>query len=80
MTATIQNDVLTVAIAKARAELTSIQLKEDFAEYFSQAKLLYWKRHTPILFPIVGRLVDNTGQAYELPQHGITREYTITIG
>ncbi|MCF6283639.1 MAG: aldose 1-epimerase family protein, partial [Candidatus Hydrogenedentes bacterium] len=35
-------------------------------------------RHAPILFPVVGRLLDNTypceGQTYTLPQHGFARD------
>jgi galactose mutarotase-like enzyme len=37
-----------------------------------------WPRHAPVLFPIVGRLKDDTllhdGQAYRLTQHGFARD------
>src|ERR1700750_2786883 len=37
-----------------------------------------WPRHAPVLFPIVGRLKDDTlrhqGKAYHLPQHGFARD------
>lgn len=37
-----------------------------------------WPRHTPVLFPIVGRLTDDTlvheGRSYPLTQHGFARD------
>ena len=39
---------------------------------------VYWKRHSPVLFPIVGKLKKNAtligGRTYELPQHGFARD------
>lgn len=39
---------------------------------------IYWKRHSPVLFPIVGKLKKNQtligGRTYELPQHGFARD------
>ncbi len=39
---------------------------------------VYWKRHSPVLFPIVGKLKKNKtligGRTYELPQHGFARD------
>lgn len=41
-----------------------------------------WPRHAPVLFPIVGRLTDDTlihrGQAYRLTQHGFARDSLFT--
>lgn len=38
---------------------------------------VYWKRHSPVLFPIVGKLKKNQtligGRTFELPQHGFAR-------
>ena len=38
----------------------------------------YWKRHSPVLFPIVGKLKKNKtligGRTYEMPQHGFARD------
>lgn len=38
----------------------------------------YWKRHSPVLFPIVGKLKKNKtligGRTYELTQHGFARD------
>ena len=39
---------------------------------------VYWKRHDPILFPIVGKLKKNqtiiNGREYEMTQHGFARD------
>ena len=39
---------------------------------------VYWKRHSPVLFPIVGKLKKNKtligGRTYELLQHGFARD------
>jgi galactose mutarotase-like enzyme len=41
-----------------------------------------WPRHAPVLFPIVGRLRDDTlvhnGQSYRLTQHGFARDRRFT--
>ena len=39
---------------------------------------IYWKRHFPVLFPIVGKLKQNktiiNGRTYEMSQHGFARD------
>ena len=39
---------------------------------------IYWKRHSPVLFPIVGKLKKNQtligGRTFELQQHGFARD------
>ena len=39
---------------------------------------VYWKRHAPVLFPIVGKLKRNqtiiNGRTYEILQHGFARD------
>lgn len=39
---------------------------------------VYWKRHAPVLFPIVGKLKRNqtiiNGRTFEIPQHGFARD------
>ena len=39
---------------------------------------VYWKRHSPVLFPIVGKLKKNqtmiNGRTYEIMQHGFARD------
>ncbi|HDR7211918.1 TPA: aldose 1-epimerase family protein [Bacillus cytotoxicus] len=83
MIATIQNEKVIVSISEKGAELQSIRLKEDNTEYLWQGDANYWGRRAPLLFPIVGRLVDHTyyvdGTAYSLTQHGFARDLPFSI-
>lgn len=40
---------------------------------------VYWKRHAPVLFPVVGKLKKNqtiiNGRIFEMPQHGFARDF-----
>ena len=53
------------------AELTSLKYKG--IEYLHDG-LSFWDQHSPILFPIVGKLRYNetiiNGETYEIPKHG----------
>lgn len=65
-----------ILVSNIGAELKSIQ--RDGREYLWNADKTYWGRTAPILFPIVGRLADNTlrinGQEYKMKQHGFARD------
>ena len=56
--------------------MCSIRHREK--EYLWQADPAFWARHSPVLFPIVGRVWENTyrveGKEYSLPQHGFARD------
>ena len=72
----IKNDKLTVKVASLGAELQSIQDSEG-REYLWQGGEK-WPRRSPILFPIVCSVNDDTytvdGQEYHLPRHGFARD------
>ena len=74
----LENERFRVEISEMGAELTSFKSKTTGTEYVWQADPAIWKRHAPILFPIVGRLKDKTytadGKAYEITQHGFGRD------
>lgn len=78
MTVQIENKFLTATFAEQGAELISLKSKENGIEYIWQADPEYWGRHAPVLFPIVGRLKEDTysyqGKEYHLPQHGFARD------
>ncbi|MBE7174468.1 MAG: aldose 1-epimerase family protein [Williamsia sp.] len=80
---TIYNDVLTVTINPKGAELSSIYHKQHELEYLWSADPAYWAKKSPVLFPIVGALKDNTfffnDKPYELSRHGFARESTFTV-
>lgn len=78
---TLTNQHLTVQVSSHGAELTSVRC--DGREYLWQADPAFWKRHSPVLFPIVGSLWEGTyrvdGQEYHLPQHGFARDRDFTL-
>ncbi|TGE19807.1 aldose 1-epimerase family protein [Hymenobacter elongatus] len=82
MTYFLENDQCRVAVQAHGAELCSLVRKDlpDTAplEYMWPADPAVWGRHAPVLFPIVGRLPQDTyqhqGQEYRLPQHGFARD------
>ena len=59
------------------AELRSIKERADETEYLWRGDPSWWKYSAPLLFPIVGKLVDGKyrvdGKTYELPAHGLAR-------
>lgn len=70
------SDKLTATIATKGAELTS--LKKEGKEYIWEGNPEFWGKHSPILFPIVGTLKDNSyiynDKHYELSRHGFARD------
>ncbi|MFC4760577.1 aldose 1-epimerase family protein [Fructobacillus durionis] len=80
---TLENDKLTVKINEHGAELTSVWNKEDSLEYIWYGDPMYWGRHAPNLFPIVGRLQGDqfnlAGQTYYMNQHGFARNMDFTV-
>jgi len=82
----IRNDKLQVIVRTLGAEIQSITgLKDHFEYIWNDVTGKYWHRHAPILFPIIGRLNDNTylyhSEDYQLTQHGFLRdqEFEVTM-
>ncbi|AYW45187.1 aldose 1-epimerase family protein [Tetragenococcus koreensis] len=80
---TIETNHLKAVLDEKGAELTSLKRKDADIEYIWQADPKYWKRHAPVLFPIVGSLKANTytykGKSYHLPQHGFARDMVFEL-
>lgn len=74
----ISNQKLEIGVKEHGAELCSIIRKSDGREYMWQASPEYWKRHSPVLFPIVGSLwnkeMRQDGETYTMGQHGFARD------
>jgi galactose mutarotase-like enzyme len=74
MIKTIANEFLTISVKSLGAELCSA-VSADECEYIWQADLAVWGKHSPILFPVVGRM-HNQGRyrfddaEYTMPKHG----------
>jgi len=75
---TIENDVLRVVIDSLGAEIVSVTDLRHNRECVWTGNAEWWKRHTPILFPIVGALWHGTmrheGKEYRMSQHGFARD------
>lgn len=75
---TISNQKLTAAINSKGAELISLLSHHTGKEYIWEGNPTFWGKHSPILFPIVGTLKNNTylykGKSYQLPRHGFARD------
>lgn len=79
MSIQLQNNDLNVIISNKGAELSSVKSLKYELEYLWQGDSSYWSRKAPILFPIVGRLINDqyefNGNKYNLGQHGFARDY-----
>ena len=56
----MENDVLSVEIAEHGAELTKLYNKKTGTDLLWDAEPKFWKRHSPVLFPNVGKTYKNT--------------------
>jgi len=74
----LENDKLRVEIDSFGAELKSVKDKTTGQEYMWQADAAYWGRTSPVLFPFVGKLKNDSflhgGQTYTMKQHGFARD------
>ena len=74
----IKNEHIKAKIKSFGAELNSLQKIDEDLEYMWQGDSKYWNRHSPILFPIVGRLKNDSytyqNQKYNMTQHGFARD------
>lgn len=78
----IKNDKLTVSVASLGAELQSIKDSQG-REYLWDGDEAYWNRHSPILFPIVCGLWNDTyrlgTRSYRMSRHGFARDTDFTL-
>lgn len=74
---TLENENIKVTVSAHGAELHNIIDKKDNTEYLWNGNKKYWGYHAPVLFPIVGKVIDGKyrveGKEYTLPQHGLAR-------
>ncbi|WP_281228866.1 aldose 1-epimerase family protein [Flavobacterium aquiphilum] len=77
MITTITNQFLTAQIKHTGAELCSLKDNSN-REYIWNGNPDFWGKHSPVLFPIVGTLKNNSYQydnaQYQLSRHGFARE------
>lgn len=83
MTSTISNTYITVKINHRGAELFSIKANDTKKEYIWEGNPDFWGKHSPVLFPIVGTLKNNTyklnNSEYQLSRHGFARDMNFEL-
>src|SRR3954463_16419896 len=75
---TLENEVLKVQVSAKGAELQSIINKVFQTDYLWNGNPAFWAKHSPVLFPIVGALKNDTYYfndiAWQLERHGFARD------
>lgn len=78
MVIVIANEHIKATFASKGAELQSISGVHSGTEYLWSGDPDFWGKYSPVLFPIVGALKENTyyykDRAYSLPRHGFARD------
>jgi galactose mutarotase-like enzyme len=79
----LENQQIRVGIHPKGAELQSIFHKGQQLEYMWSGDPAFWGKHSPLLFPIVGTLKENTyyyeEKAYSLSRHGFARDIEFAV-
>jgi galactose mutarotase-like enzyme len=79
----LRNQFITASINPKGAELVSLIHYQSHTEYIWGANPAFWAKSSPVLFPIVGSLKNNTyrfeEQEYTLPRHGFARDKEFTV-
>ncbi len=79
----ISNGILEASFLAKGAELKSLLTLQSEKEWIWEANPLFWGKTSPILFPIVGGLKDDTyrfnGESFQLPRHGFARDMEFDV-
>lgn len=79
----IENEFLSCEIDDMGAQLHSLKLKENGKEYIWQGNPDIWYGQAPVLFPIIGQVIDDkfryNGVEYTMPKHGLARKLPFNV-
>lgn len=79
----LENDQLTVTVSTRGGEVQSVRNQATGQEYIWTADPAVWARHTPVLFPIVGKLKGDQyhlgDDTYQMTQHGFARDQEFKV-
>ena len=79
----LQNERFTATVASQGAQLCSLNEKKDGRAYLWYGDTKVWYEHSPLLFPVVGRLTDDqykyNGKTYKMPKHGFLKNEEFTV-
>ena len=74
----VENGFLKITARESGAELTSVINKINGIEHLWQADPQFWTWHSPVLFPVVGRCLNDEitidGRKYNMEKHGFARK------
>jgi galactose mutarotase-like enzyme len=83
MNCKIENEYLVVEIKPKGAELASVIHKQNQLQYMWSGDPAVWGKTSPVLFPIVGTLKEDTyiykDKKYSLPRHGFARDHVFEV-
>lgn len=83
MISILSNKQITAKIKHQGAELCSLLANDTQKEYIWEGNPEYWGKHSPVLFPIVGTLKNNSFQidntSYQLARHGFARDMNFEL-
>ena len=79
----LENDSLLLEVEQTGAQLARIYDKEKGRELLWEGRKEIWGRHSPILFPFVGRSFEDSyiwnGSVYPMGQHGFARDMDFSL-
>lgn len=79
----IENEIFTCEIDDMGAQLHSLVSKSNGKEYIWYGKPEIWYGQAPVLFPVIGQLVNDSyrynGTEYSMPKHGLARKLPFTV-
>ncbi|MEJ5994693.1 aldose 1-epimerase family protein [Pedobacter sp. Du54] len=79
----IENEHLRVSFSSKGAELQHITGIDSETEYLWSGDAKHWPKFSPVLFPIIGALKENSyqfeGETYVLPRHGFARDMDFEV-
>jgi galactose mutarotase-like enzyme len=79
----VENQYIKAGFSSKGAELQTLFSKDLQLEYMWEGDPAYWGKHSPILFPIVGTLRNNTfhfdGKSYQMGRHGFARDMEFSV-
>lgn len=79
----IENSILKVSAREYGAELVSLLSKRAGIDHLWQADEKFWGWHAPVLFPVVGRSLNDTitinDKKYSMEKHGFARKSTFRL-
>lgn len=83
MYVTISNSKLSAQIYCKGAELFSLKSLDNNQEYMWEGNPKFWEKHSPVLFPIVGTLKNNSytynDKHFQLLRHGLARNLNFSL-